>query len=67
MAGGGVAIGDYDNDRLPDIYLARPYGGNRLYRNLGDLRFQDVTARVGIEADGFLGRRSFVCGHRQRR
>ena len=47
LAGGGVAIGDYDGDGLPDIYLTRPYGGNRLYRNRGSLRFEDVTERAG--------------------
>ena len=43
MAGGGVALGDYDSDGRPDVYLTRPFGGNRLYRNLGDFRFEDVT------------------------
>ena len=45
---GGVAIGDYDGDGLPDLFLTRPSGGNRLYRNLGDFRFEDVTERAGI-------------------
>ena len=40
---GGVTVGDYDGDGLPDIYLTRSVGGNRLYRNLGHLRFEDVT------------------------
>ena len=34
-SGGGVTIGDYDADGWPDVYLTRPSGGNRLYRNLG--------------------------------
>ena len=55
MAGGGVAIGDYDADGLPDVYLARPQGGNRLYRNLGQLRFADVTDSIGLGQQGFWG------------
>jgi hypothetical protein len=53
--GGGVSIGDYDADGWPDVYLTRPSGGNRLYRNLGDLRFADVTQHAGVEDDGFWG------------
>ncbi len=46
--GGGVTVGDYDADGLPDIYLTRPSGGNRLYRNLGEMKFQDVTRQAGL-------------------
>ena len=45
----GVAVGDYDGDGLPDVVLTSPHGGNRLYRNLGEFRFEDVTARAGID------------------
>jgi hypothetical protein len=58
--GSGVALVDYDNDGLPDIFLVNgtrwkpPYGpGNRLYHNLGGLRFEDVTARAGVAAPGW--------------
>ncbi len=44
--GGGVCIGDYDGDQRPDVYLTSPSGGNRLFRNQGDFRFQDVTAQA---------------------
>lgn len=46
--GSGVALGDYDGDSLPDIYLASLNGRNRLYRNLGGWKFEDVTERSGI-------------------
>ena len=38
----GVAVGDYDNDGHPDLYVTN-YGRNELYRNLGDGTFRDVT------------------------
>lgn len=47
----GVAIGDYDGDGRPDLFLTRPFGGNRLYRNLGDFRFEDVTAAAGMQVE----------------
>ncbi len=46
--GGGVAVGDIDNDGLPDLYFTSSRGANRLYRNLGDYRFEDITARAGV-------------------
>jgi len=50
--GMGVAIGDFDNDGLPDIYVTG-YGHNVLYRNLGSCKFQDVTAERKVAAGGF--------------
>jgi hypothetical protein len=46
--GSGVALGDYNNDGLPDIYFCSLNGRNTLYHNLGGLRFKDVTADSGI-------------------
>ena len=48
----GVAVADYDNDGLPDIYVTG-YGHNVLYHNLGGCRFSDVTAKAGVGGGGF--------------
>lgn len=50
--GMAIAVGDYDNDGLPDLYVTG-YGHNVLYHNLGGCRFQDVTARAGVALGGF--------------
>jgi hypothetical protein len=48
--GTGVAIGDYDGDGLPDIFVVSKTEGCRLFRNLGNYRFEDVTAKAGVGA-----------------
>lgn len=50
--GMAIAVGDYDNDGLPDLYVTG-YGHNVLYHNLGGCRFQDVTDRAGVKLGGF--------------
>jgi len=50
--GMGVAVADFDNDGLPDIYVTG-FGHNVLYRNLGNCKFQDVTAKAGVAGGGF--------------
>lgn len=52
LNGSGVAIGDFDNDGLNDLYFCRLDGPNVLYRNLGDWRFEDVTDSAGVACDG---------------
>ena len=44
----GVCAGDYDGDGRPDLFYVNPYGGHRLYRNLGGWRFEDVTEKAGL-------------------
>ncbi|MBI1193911.1 MAG: RNA-binding protein, partial [Bacteroidetes bacterium] len=52
--GGGVAVGDIDGDGLPDLYFSATMGANKLYRNLGDFRFEDITEKAGVTAaEGF--------------
>ena len=73
--GGGVAIGDINNDGLPDIYFSSNQNANVLYLNKGNLSFEDITVAAGVSGignwktgvtmvdvngDGYLD--IFVCG-----
>jgi hypothetical protein len=58
--GGGVALGDVNNDGLIDIFMVSNMGTNTLYLNKGNFRFEDISHRAGIEGKGWSTGVSFV-------
>jgi tetratricopeptide (TPR) repeat protein len=52
LFGASIAVGDYDNDGHPDLYVVNPSGRNHLFHNNGDGTFTDVTEKAGVAGPG---------------
>jgi enediyne biosynthesis protein E4 len=55
MSAGGVAIGDFDKDGKPDVFLSGGPGHNKLFRQSGPMQFEDVTTKAGVDGGDAWG------------
>lgn len=58
--GGGVAVGDVNNDGLPDLFFSGNTVSSRLYLNRGEMHFEDVTKQAGVVTSAWCTGVSFV-------
>ena len=57
LYGMGVAVGDYNNDGFPDLYVSNYQKRSKLFKNNGNSNFTDVTEREGVPANRY----NFTC------
>jgi len=50
--GGGISVGDLNNDGLPDLYFTASMVGSRLYINKGNFKFEEIAEKAGVFAEG---------------
>lgn len=53
--GTGITVGDYDNDGKPDLYIVNKTGPSKLFRNLGNWKFEDTTQKAGLAPEAESG------------
>ena len=51
--GGGIGVGDFNHDGLPDLFFAGNQVSSRLYLNKGGMRFEDITQKAGVSTDAW--------------
>src|ERR1700754_3205226 len=50
--GGGIGVGDFNNDGLPDLYFTASTVSNKLYLNKGEMKFEDITDIANVQGEG---------------
>ncbi|MFZ9971370.1 MAG: FG-GAP repeat domain-containing protein, partial [Bacteroidia bacterium] len=58
--GNGVGIGDLDNDGLPEVFVSGNSSSSRLYRNKGNMQFEDITEAAGVSTSEWCTGVSFA-------